>query len=1053
MSVPDVLNMLMDLAGSQVLKADLRPEMKMIDENDILQEVELKVFEHYNSVKDFAKQLHDKKQQVVIFNQIIEIINKYNFSIIQEYKQLWEIYIFNSLPVSEPSNKNSININEKSIELINIIKTKILNSSIKNEIDISIKTPSKIKPLIKKLLNITNEFVSIFAINVSNLTSAEAIKFKKVEENSKIYITYLDKYLETLDLNENEDLLVSNYYNNVKMLPDPALRNSYYNQIILKVLTELKKSEIELEKLNKRFAQKNDQIRKIELDIIRIKNIFVQFYLYLKNHEKVKTINPIITDYISSRPINWTSYQIENLSTNLIPHWNFKEDKFRLEPIQNEALMNIDLKKNILLSAPTSWGKTLLSTYGIFNNNTIIYVVPTKPTAQQLAGMIASTQLEREKLAGTIRKNIRLEIEFLSYKRFASEDNIIVATPKELYNMIKKQDIPSKIDYVILDEFHNIAYNNGEYYEYILNYAGFNKIPTMCLSATIPNFDEVSAMLKSVLHGDIHEINEHRRFYNVKRYGIYNKDMKLLNPLEWLTKDSIRSPLTHYIGLEPKVALDFYKKIPDLTPINEIAQKFVSLDDIHKMECEGFKKLKELTDEQLDTIINNKQVELDLLTDYELYLVLKKCNMSMKPMLVFNFDSKKCMERFNTQIKLMKDRSYLIYANYNDDQAIIRKYFDQIEAFEKQLATKESKSKKESTSNEEAYESRDEAIYNHKLKLYDVIITELKKFYEEYLHQNIEDEKIMEETIKLFNIKINIFNTKYGSNLTYETIMKLRKIFVEEQLNKYSSPERLSYRNKYAIHQECRLTLIEIDPEKMRKIKRKINRELLREKSINGNLSSVSESFEININPDLQLEEKEPIVPEELNLISYDHPFMLGMEYGLLCMTELMNPALQRIAQQLILKYPFITFADKILKEGVNYPIKAVMLLGGLKGEELEEVDNTSAHQAMGRAGRRGLDMVGVVIYCGVIVNNILVQRYKRITKNDPSLMDKLLNGDSEEFIKFVKTGERPVPKVVIKPVEVPKQPAITIEVVTQSKVEEVDYSEMTWEEYCELNP
>jgi hypothetical protein len=73
--------------------------------------------------------------------------------------------------------------------------------------------------------------------------------------------------------------------------------------------------------------------------------------------------------------------------------------------------------------------------------------------------------------------------------------------------------------------------------------------------------------------------------------------------------------------------------------------------------------------------------------------------------------------------------------------------------------------------------------------------------------------------------------------------------------------------------------------------------------------------------------------------------------------------------------------------------------------------------------------------------------------KNDPPLMDKLLNGDSEEFIKFVKTGERPVPKVVIKPVEVPKQPAITIEVVTQSKVEEIDVSNMTWEEYCELNP
>jgi hypothetical protein len=97
--------------------------------------------------------------------------------------------------------------------------------------------------------------------------------------------------------------------------------------------------------------------------------------------------------------------------------------------------------------------------------------------------------------------------------------------------------------------------------------------------------------------------------------------------------------------------------------------------------------------------------------------------------------------------------------------------------------------------------------------------------------------------------------------------------------------------------------------------------------------------------------------------------------------------------------------------------------------------------------------MVGVVIFCGVIVDDILVQRYKRITRNSPSLMDELMDGDSEDFIKFVRMGERPVPKVVIKPVEVPKQPAITIEVKVEPKAGEVDFSEMTWEEYCELNP
>ena len=1070
MSNKDVMDMLLGLAGSQVLKADLKPEVNVVDENDILQEVELKVFEYYSSVENIGKLLHDKKQQIVIFSKLVEVIDKYNFSIRESYKQLWEIYIFNALPISDP--KLSLNMNEKSIELINIIKLKILNNVIKTEIDNNIRTPSKIKSIIKKILNVCTkpeEFVSIFTINVGALSSVETIIYKRMEENSHLYKTYLDKYLEDLNFEENNDLLISNYYNNVKMLADNKLRNSYYNKILTKIVNQLNKLNAELKKNNDKLlvntkdyqiSKLNEDILLLGIEIIKMQNIFVQFYLYLITHEKVKTLDKLITDYLTSTPINWFSYQIDNLATKLLPHWNFKDDKFKLEQKQNEALHNIDLKKNILLSAPTSWGKTLFSTYTTFNNNNVIYVVPTKPTAQQLAGMILSTQIDREKLAGSVRKNIRIEIQSLSAKRFVAEDNIIIATPQELYNMIKMSDIPQKIDYVILDEFHKISYENGQYYEYILTYAGFNKIPTMCLSATIPNFEEVAGMLSTILHGDIHCINEHRRFYNIKRYGIFNKEMKLLNPLEWLTKESIRSPETHFIGLEPKIAVDFYKKIPNVVPIDETIQKFATLDDIHKMECDGFAKLKGLSDEQLDGIISNNQVELDLLTDYELYLILKKCNMSMKPMLVFNFNSRKCMDRFNKQIALMKDRSRLIYGNYNNDQEIIKKYFEQMELFEEQTKEKESKSKKDnskkdgskkdSTSNEEEYASREDKIQKHKEDLYEVIIEELKEFYNEYLETPIEE------------VAINTFNKMYGAKLTNESIMKLRKAFVQEQLDKYSSANRLSLRNKYAIHQECRLTMVEIDPENMRKIKRKINRELSREKNINGDTSTV-EASELSNTPKVYTNEDENgyineaslsvVVPEELDTIDYDHPCMLGLEYGLLLFCELMNPGLLRVFQQVISQYPFITFADKILAEGINYPIKAVMLLGGMNGEQLEKIDNTIAHQAMGRAGRRGLDMVGVVIFCGVIVDDILVQRYKKIVRNDPVIMDQLMDGDSEEFIKFVKTGERPVPKVVIKPVEVVKTSTITIEVKVEPKAGEVDFSEMTWEEYCELNP
>ena len=71
MSSKDVIDMLLELAGSQVLKADLKPEVNVIDENDILQEVELKVFEYFSSVENIGKLLHDKKQQIVIFNNLV----------------------------------------------------------------------------------------------------------------------------------------------------------------------------------------------------------------------------------------------------------------------------------------------------------------------------------------------------------------------------------------------------------------------------------------------------------------------------------------------------------------------------------------------------------------------------------------------------------------------------------------------------------------------------------------------------------------------------------------------------------------------------------------------------------------------------------------------------------------------------------------------------------------------------------------------------------------------------------------------------------------------
>jgi hypothetical protein len=189
--------------------------------------------------------------------------------------------------------------------------------------------------------------------------------------------------------------------------------------------------------------------------------------------------------------------------------------------------------------------------------------------------------------------------------------------------------------------------------------------------------------------------------------------------------------------------------------------------------------------------------------------------------------------------------------------------------------------------------------------------------------------------------------------------------------------------------------------------------------------------------------------------IPYTHPVMVGMECGLLFYNSLLNPAFQRVCQTLISKHPLIVVSDRTLAVGVNYPIKTVLLLGGLRGEPVELLDNALAHQAMGRAGRRGLDSEGHIIYSGVDVPSILTARYAEVKIDEAK--DAVLADQSEAFQTFVRTGERPVeapstvqqtPKPTVLPtVEPSTQPFST----TDSEEMRRKLETMTWEELCDL--
>jgi len=692
----------------------------------------------------------------------------------------------------------------------------------------------------------------------------------------------------------------------------------------------------------------------------------------------------------------------------------------------------------------------------------------------------------------------------------------------------------------------------GKYIEAILLFAAYHQIPTICLSATIPNFNEVKTMMETRFNLPVFGVSEKKRFFNIERYMIKNLELVKIDPLNHISIETLRSNEFTHIGLPPKDVYDLYQKLKDVTRINEKDAKFLKLDDVHKLECDIFAYLKTQSDDILSQVIAHNPIVDDQLSIYDLFLMLKKFNTSaIKPMIIFTMDSQKCMDRFNKLLVMVKEYEGLIYEGFQGDQSIIQEYFDTCEelckkikvnseakadgdgdevrnmdyleekkndikdnVFEGNPGTKfKSKeyylshgfAKNDNSSkiinkwlisinvinenndiigsiNYEDYnefiKSQDklsiDEINDHLLDMKIEIPTEdndyskkkiiksesgtvfaLIKFYIEFVNRNI-DQKFIDD-----------FNSNYGSNLSSKLIKKLRNIHAVKEFRRYSNRNGLSFRNKYAPHSECRLIDNDIPPEQMRKIKRRINNELQREILIQNQLKNDLNNSNNNQSSDFQIDD-DSILPsefvdddtkkidkEEISLINYDHPFMRGLEFGILGYNKLMNPALQRVSQYLINKYPFITFSDESLAVGINYPIKTVMLLGGLKGDPLENIDNALAHQAIGRAGRRGLDIKSVAIYSGVKIDNILIQKYKHIVPNNIDLIKSMF---SDADIKtYLETNVRPLPPPPPVPIVPTPKPIVavksqtTISIPTISSKPDIlspDYVPESWEDY-----
>jgi len=197
---------------------------------------------------------------------------------------------------------------------------------------------------------------------------------------------------------------------------------------------------------------------------------------------------------------------------------------FKLDPFQREAIDKLDNGRGgVLVSAPTSSGKTVVAEYAIFRarheGSKVIYTTPLKA-------------LSNQKFHDFVREYGERMVGLVTGENTINDDSpIVVMTTEILRNLIYED--PARLDavsYVVLDEVHYIDdFPRGSVWEEIVIQAP-RTIKLVGLSATIGNYREIAEWMAEN-RGGMETIFHDVRPVELKMWlAIQNRFLPLFNP-------------------------------------------------------------------------------------------------------------------------------------------------------------------------------------------------------------------------------------------------------------------------------------------------------------------------------------------------------------------------------------------------------------------------------------------------------------------------------------------------------------------------------------------
>ncbi|KAL7533920.1 hypothetical protein ACHAXR_005533 [Thalassiosira sp. AJA248-18] len=296
------------------------------------------------------------------------------------------------------------------------------------------------------------------------------------------------------------------------------------------------------------------------------------------------------------------TFQLTDMPDRLPPLSRYNRH-FKLEDWQCDILSAIDEQRSAVVCAPTSSGKTLLSTYTCKQTEgTVLFVLP----SEALVWQIAATYYE------FFRGNVTIATDLITFQEISGGAQVYIGTPCAVEKcLIKARGAAgeemkkgqrefmildggySQFKYLVLDEVHTLNGPEGDALQRIIR--GCN-CPFLALSATIGNAKQLQSWLNKIrnehIAADVIEapaeeimLKEYfARFINLQRWVVVESEgkdgkqkMKMvkLHPVAAMTPARLQSEPDLIAGLSmtPTDMIDLWKRMKAIFPGTVLDEK------------------------------------------------------------------------------------------------------------------------------------------------------------------------------------------------------------------------------------------------------------------------------------------------------------------------------------------------------------------------------------------------------------------------------------------------------------------------------------------------